>query len=199
MPRALSHRDVTDFRARLCQAAETLFAAHGPAAVTMRQLATALGVSAMTPYNYFKDKDEILAAVRAAAFTRFAEKLEAAFAATPDPLAASNRVGAAYVDFALSEPAAYRLLFDLSQPTEEQYPALAAAGARARATMTAHVRGLIAAGRLQGDPELIGHIFWAALHGAIVLHMAGKLPASIDPATLRDAVMATIARGLFAG
>ncbi len=41
----------------------------------MRQLAAELGCSPMTPYRYFKDKDEILAAVRAAAFDRFSEAL----------------------------------------------------------------------------------------------------------------------------
>ena len=33
----------------------------------MRMLAAELGVSAMTPYRYFKDKDEILSAIRARA------------------------------------------------------------------------------------------------------------------------------------
>ena len=32
-------------------------------------------------------------------------------------------------------------------------------------------------GALQGDPELIGQVFWAAVHGLIVLQMAGKLGA----------------------
>ena len=43
----------------------------------MRQLAAELGVSPMTPYRYFEDKDAILAAVRATAFNRLAEALEA--------------------------------------------------------------------------------------------------------------------------
>jgi AcrR family transcriptional regulator len=75
VPRVLSPEDVSSFRDRLCQAAERLFAEHGPNAVTMRQLAAELGCSPMTPYRYFKDKDEILAAVRAAAFDRFSEAL----------------------------------------------------------------------------------------------------------------------------
>ena len=41
----------------------------------MRQLADDLGCSPMTPYRYFRDKDAILAAVRAAAFDRFAAAL----------------------------------------------------------------------------------------------------------------------------
>ena len=141
----------------------------------MRELASALGVSAMTPYRYFRDKDDILAAVRARAFDRFAETLELAYAGPGTTLERSRAKRDAYVRFALEEPETYRLMFDLSQPTEEDYPDLVRAMARARATMTTHVRDLVAEGTLSGDPELIGHVFWAALHGAVTLHLAGKL------------------------
>ena len=63
---------------RLCAVAERLFAERGPQGVTMRELARELGVSAMTPYRYFKDKESILAAVRANAFDDFAAALEQA-------------------------------------------------------------------------------------------------------------------------
>ena len=39
MPRVLSDTDVADFRGRLCEAAERLFAEKGLESVTMRQLA----------------------------------------------------------------------------------------------------------------------------------------------------------------
>jgi hypothetical protein len=38
------------------------------------------------------------------------------------------------------------------------------------------VHDLIAAGYLVGDAELIGHMYWVALHGAIMLHLAHMLP-----------------------
>jgi hypothetical protein len=41
--------------------------------------------------------------------------------------------------------------------------------------MTDYVRPLVDQGILSGDPVLIGHVFWTVLHGAIVLHLAGKL------------------------
>src|ERR1700743_465631 len=86
MPRTLSPADVEAFRTRLCDVAETLFAAHGPDRGTMREMADSLGVSSMTPYRYFKDKDAILAAVRTRAFNRFAAAMESARAALdPDP------------------------------------------------------------------------------------------------------------------
>lgn len=177
MPRVLTDSDVADFRDRLCDAATRLFDAKGPDGFTMRELANELGVSAMTPYRYFKDKDAILAAVRARAFNRFADALEKAFADATGVAEKSAAVARAYVDFAFGEPAAYRLMFDLSQPDESAYPELVAANIRARATMSDHVRGLVAQGMLEGDPDLIGHVFWASLHGAVVLRLAGKLGA----------------------
>lgn len=196
MPRLLSREDVEDFRRRLCVAAEGLFAERGIEAVTMRELAQALGVSPMTPYRYFKDKDAILAAVRAAAFARFADTIEAAMAGPSDPVDKSRHAADAYVGFALAEPHAYKLMFDLSQPTEKDYPDLTAAAARARRTMTAHVEAMIDAGRMRGDPELIGHMFWSVLHGTLMLQLTGKLAPTIDPTELRALAMSAMVRGL---
>lgn len=196
MPRVLSEADVADFRERLCEAAERLFAEHGPDAVTMRQLAAELGVSPMTPYRYFKDKDDILAAVRTSGFTRFAEALERARDETAGGVKAKGAaVGDAYLAFAFEHPHTYKLIFDLNQPTDVDYPDLVAAGERARATMSAYVRDLVADGELRGDPEQIGLMFWAATHGAVVLELAGKLA----PGTahrLAHAMTSAMARGL---
>src|SRR3954466_14173370 len=104
MPRVLSDTDVADFRERLCEAAERLFAEQGPDAVTMRQLAAELGVSPMTPYRYFKDKEDILAAVRTTGFNRFAEALERARDAASSARAKGAAVGEAYVTFAFEHP-----------------------------------------------------------------------------------------------
>jgi AcrR family transcriptional regulator len=175
MPRVLTQTDVADFRERLCDAATRLFDARGREGFTMRELASQLGVSAMTPYRYFRDKDDILAAVRARAFTRFAELLENAFLDAKTAPEKSAAVYQAYIGFAFGEPAAYKLMFDLSQPDESEYPELVDANIRARATMTTYVRELVKANILEGDPELIGRVFWASLHGAVVLKLAGKL------------------------
>ena len=198
MPRVLSETDVADFRERLCTAAERLFAEHGPDGVTMRQLAAELGVSPMTPYRYFKDKEAILAAVRAGGFNRFAAALEATYDSESDAVARSRAVGDAYVHFALTEPAAYKLMFDLMQPHEADYPDLIAAEARAYATQTRHVQGMIDAGVLQGDVKLQAHMFWSILHGTLVLQLAGKLAPEIDGSVLRTELTRAMVRGLTA-
>lgn len=196
MPRVLSPAQVEDFRERLCVAAERLFAEHGPAGVTMRQLASELGVSPMTPYRYFKDKDAILAAVRANGFARFARAMKAAFESESEPTAQSREVGRAYVDFALKHPDAYRLMFDFAQPNEADYPDLVEAASAARQMLVRHAEGMVRSGQVKGDPEMVAHMLWAALHGAVVLQMAGKLSPNIDPAALRRETFRAILKGL---
>lgn len=196
MPRLLTDTDVAGFRERLIAAAEHLFAERGPDGVTMRQLAAELGVSPMTPYRYFKDKDAILAAVRASGFARFASALEAASAASADGMQRTQDTGRAYVRFALENQDAYRLMFDFAQPNEKDYPDLVEASARSRAMLIRHAEGLVNTGQAKGDPEMIAHIIWASLHGALVLQMAGKLSKSIDPSALRRQAFDAILRGL---
>ena len=193
MPKILSDTDIETFRERLCDVAEELFAAHGPSGVTMRQLADALGVSPMTPYRYFEDKDAILAAVRARAFNRFADAMEQAQARLrrkgghqPDP---------AYLDFALANRAAYRMMFDTDQPTFSKYPHLVAAMERARATMTAGWKELEGRGALQrAIPSSPGACMWSAMHGAVMLELAGFLRKPLDARKLGMAAIRALAK-----
>jgi AcrR family transcriptional regulator len=195
MPRTLSAEQVTEFRTRLCAVAQHRFATQGRDAVSMRQLADALGCSPMTPYRYFRNKDEILAAVRAAAFDRFAAALERAVAGAGDPAVAGQAVGQAYVRFALEDPDGYRLMFDVSQPHPDRYPELMRASGRARATMTASIEALVAAGVFHGTPELLGLAFWSAMHGLVMLHLAGKLPGEPSFETIRGEIMRLLVTG----
>ena len=195
MPKNLSAAEVDAFRARLCAVAQQRFAKQGVDGVSMRQLADALGCSPMTPYRYFRNKDEILAAVRAAAFDRFAAALERAAAGAGDPAVAGQAVGQAYVRFALEDPDGYRLMFDVSQPHPDRYPELMRASGRARATMTASIEALVAAGVFHGTPELLGLAFWSAMHGLVMLHLAGKLPGEPSFETIRGEIMRLLVTG----
>ena len=166
MPKTLSPAKIDAFRERLCDAAEEMFAAHGPDGVTLRQLTAALGVSSMTPYRYFRDKDAILAAVRTRAFNRFADAIGQADTVRRD--------GDAYFAFARAHPAAYRMMFDTQQPTFTSYPELLKAMNRARQMLsTGKLSGLAAKGWARKDIELHSFTFWSILHGAVMLELAG--------------------------
>ena len=178
MPTPLSASEISDFRARLCAEAERQFAEQGVEAVSMRSLAKALGCSATTPYRYFKNKDEILAAVRAVILDRASAMLEAVGRGQSDAVSRARAHTKAFVDFAFEEPNAYRLVYDLYQPDEAQYPELVRANARSVRVMTGYVEQLIAEGYLQGDPDTLGYLYFAAVHGLIVLRMAGRRPST---------------------
>ena len=196
MPRALSRSEVDDFKQRLCTAAETLILRRGGLDFTMRDLAAEAGCSPMLPYRYYKDKVDIIAAVRATAFRRFASELEAPRATPGDTVAQSRAVGDAYVAFAFAHPHLYRLMLDMAPVEPGRYPELDAAIEQARGTMTRHVEELVRQGFLTGEPEIIGHVFWASLHGLIVLQLAGQLAAEPGFEKLRAATLDALVNGL---
>lgn len=196
MPRELSASEIEDFRDKLCDAALEIFAEKGVEGLTLREVAARLGVSPMTPYRYFKDKDDILAAVRARAFNDFAGALENAVNRGKDPIDKSRAAGDAYVNFALHHANAYWLMFQVRQQDREaQDPNLQLAVERARATMTYHVERLIEAGILEGDAELVGYVFWAALHGLVMLELSGNFPKNYSFAKVREATFRTLWEG----
>jgi len=197
VPKVLTAEDIEAFRERLCDIAEEKFAALSIEGVTLRDIAAAMGVSPMTPYRYFKDKDAILAAVRARAFDRFAEAMEKAETRRTQRKAAFT--GALYVDWAMANPAAYRLMFDTQQPTASNYPDLVAAMTRARGTMTAVWKQLAADNHFKGDIELAGHLMWSAQHGAVMLQLAGLLRPPQDARKLARRTIEAIARDLGVG
>ena len=157
-----------------------LFAEQGYAAVTMRSLGAALGVSAMTTYRYISSKDELFVLVRAEAFRRFADALVAALAAAPsdDAVGRLFALKRAYVAFAIAQPDAYRSMFELRGGQPAKGPArdeLAAQSRRAFACLHGCVVDAVERGYLQGDPLTHAHLFWASTHGLVSLHLAGQL------------------------
>lgn len=175
MPRYLTEKDIADFRAELCKVATERFARFGYEGVTMRQLAEALGCSPKTPYRYFKDKADILATVRAEAFARFADALEAAAKGGTDALDRARLVGSAYLRFATDHPHAYRIMFEIDQPIGDDHPELSRDAARARSFITRQAEDMFKAGLIDVDPLMFGWAMWAATHGIVMLKQAGML------------------------
>jgi AcrR family transcriptional regulator len=196
MPRELSASDIEDFRDKLCDAALQIFAEKGVEGFTMREVAARLGVSPMTPYRYFKDKEAILAAVRARAFNDFAEAMEKAAARGKDAIARSQAAGKAYQDFAFANPEAYRLMFMLTETDEAaEDPALRQAAERARATMSSHIAQLVKDGIFEGDPELIGYVYWAAIHGLVTLELSRNFTRRYSFRKVRDETFRALTQG----
>lgn len=191
----LTAEAVAQSRAQVCRVAEALFARHGVEGVTMRHIAAELGWSFTTAYRYFKNKEEILAAVRAAAYNRFCEVIEKATQSIKDPRKGARHVGQAYLAFALENSDAYRMMFDVSQADVTGNPELTAAVARARRNMVAYVTPLVEHGVVDGKPEDLGQMLWAATHGLVMLRLSGVVADDAELRKLHQMTMSALARG----
>ena len=115
MPSPLGQEAIREFRRDVCRVATRRFAELGYAGVTLRALADELGCSRMTPYRYFKDKADILAAVRADGFRRLADLGEATARTESYPMRRVEALSRAYLRFATEEPDSYRLMFEFQE------------------------------------------------------------------------------------
>ena len=185
------------FRADVCRVAEMLFARHGVAGVTMRQIAAELDCSPATAYRYFRNKEEIQTAVRAAAFNRFCEVIERAARSSPDPRKSARNVGEAYLNFSLQNPDAYRMMFDISQAAATGNADLAEALARSRRSMVAYLAPLIDKGVLQGEADALGQMLWAAAHGLVMLRLSGIVVDDSELRRLHKRTMSALMRGSY--
>jgi AcrR family transcriptional regulator len=195
MPRYLTDQDIADFRAELCRVATERFARFGYEGVTMRQLAEALGCSPKTPYRYFKDKADILATVRAQAFGKFADTLEKATTGVTDTAERGRLTGEAYLAFALKNPHAYRIMFEIDAPVDEKHPELGPQAERAARYITRGAEEMAASGVIDVDPKLFGWSMWASIHGIVMLHQSGMLTHGPDYKTLLNFLGLTMLKG----
>ena len=143
-----------------------------------------VGVVPNAAYRHFADRDELLAAVCAAAMGELADRMAAGVARVPgkhgDPTAARLRLGAigeAYLEFAHEEPGLFATAFAL--PQQHDYTRSDDGSAKDR-TPLGHLRAalgeLVDAGVL--DPRRRDGIefpIWSTVHGLAVLTGQGPL------------------------
>jgi len=183
-PRGYHHGNLKE---ALIRAALELIAKKGPAGFTFAEAARWAGVSPAAPYRHFRDRDELLADVARRGFEQFADQLARAWDdGRPDPMAAFERTGKAYLAFARDEQAYYSAMFEAGIPPNTSAE-LSAAGERAFAVIRGATEKLIAplpAGRRPPALMVALHV-WALSHGIASLFGRGDaarrpLPMSAD-------------------
>jgi AcrR family transcriptional regulator len=160
-----------NLREALVQAAVALIARHGPAGFTVAEAARQAGVSAGAPYRHFRDSEALLAEVARQGFERFAAALERAWdEGRPEPLAAFERVGRAYLEFARTEAAYYAAMFE-TRFSAEDHPGLQAAGDRAFGVLRQATERLIVTAPEERRPPalMVALHVWAMAHGVAAL------------------------------
>ncbi len=154
-------------REAILAAAMKLFLEESFEKTTMRRIADAIEYTPGALYSYFKDKDEILFALHQRGFdTLFAMQKPTLDIA--DPVARLHRLGDIYMEFALTNPQFYDLMFIASKTGRSIEEADAwDCGERAYGVLRQTMREIIDAGRMRGtdDPEVAAFAAWSAMHG----------------------------------
>jgi AcrR family transcriptional regulator len=176
-----------DLRRVLLAAAAEAIAEHGPAAVSLRDLARRAEVSHAAPAHHFGDKAGLLTALATEGFRLLTAQLRAA-AGTGSFL----EVGVAYVGFAVGHPAHFAVMFRPDQYRSGD-PDLAAARAAARECLDSGVQRLLDA-RPGADPGTAALAAWSLVHGLATLWLSGGIPdpPTGDPRELARAVAAVL-------
>ena len=100
-----------NLRQALIDAGIKIINENGEENLSLRKVAAACDVSHAAPYAHFKDKEELIEAIKANVTDRFMEKLLKAIEGKPTADAAIIAMGRAYVTFFSKNPDYYIFLF----------------------------------------------------------------------------------------
>jgi AcrR family transcriptional regulator len=154
--------------------------------LSLRQLATGLGVTPAAAYRHFPSREDLLLEVARIGFTRLGSRFAEAFDIAQPPLDAAQaqarlqRLARAYLQFADDEPALWRLIFG---PQGAAYRALVDLLDRSSSYdyLPAALLGLHRTGVVPHAPTERDALFaWSAVHGAASLR-AGRVPGALMP------------------
>ena len=176
LPRRRNRRGEGDLlRTEILQAAERLLRTSGDEdAVSIRAIASEVGVTPPSIYIHFRDKTELILAVCEELFRRLGELSDEAVAGVEDPYERVERRGRAYVQFGIDNPEPYRIMF-MARPdagharmTADELLDTAAFGHLQMDLTAAMEMGRIP----HGDPFTMSCGLWAAVHGVTSLLIA---------------------------
>lgn len=169
-------RDRLKIRTKIIDTARELFATEGYDAVTMRRIAETIEYSPTTIYLYFKDKDALIRELCRVDSMSLAQAFQK-IAADPNPLERVRKIGMAYVEFGISYPNHYRLMFMNHRRSEEEYLAEMGHGnpeqdgyALLLNTLREAVDQQLLLTNLT-NPQLLAQSCWASVHGVVALHL----------------------------
>ncbi|HRW38909.1 MAG: TetR/AcrR family transcriptional regulator [Acidimicrobiales bacterium] len=173
----------------IVEAARQLVIAGGLEALSLRRLASQLGVTAPALYAHVRDKKDLLRAIAEVEFDHLVARFDAVDAT--DPIDRIRAHGRAYVEHARAQPELFRVMFlfppeaiPADVPEEARLPG----ATKAFAAAASAVDEAIASGALEvDDPLLLSLTLWSGVHGvASVLQLGVDLPPELEEAMIDD-------------
>ena len=189
-----------DLRNALVDAGLVMLERDGLSALSLRALASSVGVSHAAPAHHFGTLEGLRTALATVGFSRFETILREAGAAAPtDPVAHMRAAEQAYLVFARALPTRFRLMFSAGL-LDWTDTALQQSAGEARRQLS-DLCGPAAAYRGLDDPAArlaLEHLVWSTVHGRAHLAIDDKLDAASDEARALQAAGCDLAALLFA-
>ncbi len=161
-------------RRRLIEEAARILGEEGPSSLSARRLASAAETSTMAVYTHFGSMTGVVEAVATEGFRRLIEHVDAV-GRSDDTLADLRRMAGAYRDNALENRHLFGVMFGaISVGGFHGRGADPEVAATAFDQIVAGIARAMDAGvLLPGDPRAVAAQFWSALHGYVMLELAG--------------------------
>lgn len=191
-----------DLRSALIEAALEIILDTGPQGLSIREVARRAGVSHAAPYRHFTDKNDLVVAVVEKGFSLMQDTmLEKKAAAEPDAISQFAASGFAYVEFALTYPGYYRVMFSGNLISSDGNVSLQHTSSDALSEMVNDIQAAQNIGIVrQGDATAQAVAIWSTMHGFVSLmndnrisHLVGK---GFTADEIRDLVLAAIFEGI---
>lgn len=167
-------------------------------AVSIRAVADMVGCTPPAIYLHFFDKQELLFEVCARRFQQLSTHIDLATAGVDDPLAALDAGIRAYVEFGLSHPEHYRVLFmGQSVLTKDQMDELRRTGVTGTVRLIERCQRCMDAGLITAtDAKLMANSIWSMAHGIVSIRIAKPQIEWPPIAATLDHVLGNYLRGL---
>lgn len=162
-------------REQILGVALRLFAQHGMAQVTTRQIAQAVGISQPSLYAHFRSADDIAKELCVAAFAELNTRLAQVLAQPGSLQERLHLAGRAYIEFGLDQPDMYRIAFMLetAKPCQSDEPQTDP-GLMEGIKVFDLIRRVVAEMRGVDDERsyICAQAIWAHVHGLVSLLIA---------------------------
>lgn len=163
--------------------------------VSIRAVAGRVGVTPPSIYLHFPHKDDLLVTVSERQFAAFSAAMESAVSGATDPLDELRRRGLAYVEYGLSHPESYRIMF-MTRRTRADHLRRAMACLSFDALVASIERAMASGHVRRDDASLVAYGLWAAVHGLTSLLLADQQRSPGDQGRLIDHVLEMTISGL---
>lgn len=180
-----------DLRESLVRATRELVIERGAENFTLADACRQAGVSTAAPYRHFRDKQQILEEIVASGFDELAARSAKAVTARGEgTIEGLIAMGRAYVQFAVDEPAIFRLMFG-QNPSLKKADLVAAQGRACFGNVIGQVGLYCQRHGLESSAEMIAVELWTFVHGAASLLIDGDYE-KVTPGIDIEAMLANI-------